>query len=76
VVRLTDPQMNQLRVDFVTATDPAKQKEIAVEIQKHAMDQVSYIPLGQYNDVAAWNSHISHWVAGPSTVFWNVEKTD
>lgn len=72
----TDPQMDQLRADFVTATDPAKQKEIAIEIQKHAMDQVSYIPLGQYNDVAAWNSHISHWVAGPSTVFWNVEKAD
>lgn len=72
----TDAQMNQLRVDFVTATDPAKQKAIAVEIQQRAMDQVSYIPLGQYNDVAAWNNHVSHWVAGPSTVFWNVEKTD
>jgi peptide/nickel transport system substrate-binding protein len=72
----TDPQMNQLRVDFATATDPAKQKEIAVDIQKRAMDQVSYIPLGQYFDVAAWNSRISHWVAGPSTVFWNVEKAD
>jgi len=72
----TDPQMNQLRVDFATATDPAKQKEIAVEIQKRAMDQVSYIPLGQYFDVAAWNSRISHLMTGPSTVFWNVEKAD
>jgi peptide/nickel transport system substrate-binding protein len=40
------------------------------------MDQVSYIPLGQYFDVAAWNSHISHLMSGPSTVFWNVEKAD
>lgn len=72
----TDPQMNQLKVDFATATDAAKQKQIAVEIQKHAMDQVSYIPLGQFYDVAAWSNHISHLMTGPSTVFWNVEKSD
>jgi peptide/nickel transport system substrate-binding protein len=72
----TDPQMNQLRLDFVGETDPLKQKAIAVQIQQRAMDQVSYIPLGQYFDVAAWKSRISHLVSGPSTVFWNVEKAD
>ncbi|MCV9877638.1 ABC transporter substrate-binding protein [Brenneria izbisi] len=72
----TDPTMNELRVDFATATDPVRQKTIAVEIQKRAMDQVSYIPLGQFYDVAVWNNRISHLMAGPSTVFWNVEKSD
>ncbi|MEG5262692.1 ABC transporter substrate-binding protein [Pseudomonas sp. JDS28PS106] len=72
----TDPVINQLRVDFATATEPAQQKAIAVDIQKRAMEQVAYIPLGQYYDVAAWNSRISHLMTGPSTVFWNVEKAD
>jgi len=63
-------------VAFATATEPAKQKAIAVEIQKHAMEQVSYIPLGQFYDVAVWSSRISHLMTGPSTVFWNVEKSD
>ena len=72
----TDPAINQLRVDFATATEPARQKAIAVEIQKRAMDQVAYIPLGQYYDVAAWSNRISHLMSGPSTVFWNVEKAD
>jgi peptide/nickel transport system substrate-binding protein len=66
--------MNQLRVDFATATTPAAQKAVAVQIQQRAMDQVSYIPLGQYHDVSAWNKHISHLLEGPSTVFWAVEK--
>ena len=70
----TDPEMNQLRVDFATATTPAAQKAVAVQIQQRAMDQVSYIPLGQYHDVSAWNKHISHLLEGPSTVFWSVEK--
>ncbi|MFP1763077.1 ABC transporter substrate-binding protein [Lonsdalea quercina] len=72
----TDPKINDLRVAFATATEPAKQKAIAVEIQKHAMEQVSYIPLGQFYDVAVWSSRISHLMTGPSTVFWNVEKSD
>ncbi|MFC3395341.1 ABC transporter substrate-binding protein [Brenneria rubrifaciens] len=72
----TDPKMNELRVDFATATDPDRQKAIAVEIQTRAMEQVSYIPLGQFYDVAVWSSRISHLMTGPSTVFWNVEKSD
>lgn len=70
----TDPQMDELRVAFATATDPVKQKDIAVQIQKRAMDQVSYIPLGQYHDVSAWNAHVNGLLPGPSTVFWNVKK--
>jgi len=65
-----------LRVAFATATDPVKQKEVAVQIQKRAMDQVSYIPLGQYHDVSAWNAHVNGLLPGPSTVFWNVKKSD
>ncbi|MFJ4142754.1 ABC transporter substrate-binding protein [Pseudomonas sp. NPDC089734] len=71
----TDPQMNELRVEFATATTPEAQKAVAARIQKHAMDQVSYIPLGQYHDVSAWNRHIKNLLKGPSTVFWAVEKS-
>lgn len=71
----TDPSMDELRVAFATATDPARQKAVAVQIQQRAMDQVSYIPLGQYRDVSAWNTHVNGLLHGPSTVFWNVSKT-
>ncbi|MBD1551375.1 ABC transporter substrate-binding protein [Pseudomonas typographi] len=72
----TDAHMDALRNEFVQASGDAAQKAVAEKIQQYAMQQVSYIPLGQYHDVSAWNSHVSHLLKGPSTVFWNVQKDD
>lgn len=72
----TDPEMDALRVKFATSIGEAEQKAVAVDIQKRAMSQVSYVPLGMYSDVSAWSGQLSGLMKGPSTVFWNVEKSE
>ncbi|WP_027348772.1 ABC transporter substrate-binding protein [Halotalea alkalilenta] len=72
----TDPEMDQMRVEFAEATDETERREIATRIQAHAYDTVSYIPLGQYRDVSAWRKELSAPLEGPSPVFWGIEKND
>jgi peptide/nickel transport system substrate-binding protein len=70
-----DAKMEQLRDAFVRATSMDEQKKIAEDIQKLNMEQVIYIPLGQYNAPSVWRKELSGLVEGPATpVFWNVEK--
>ena len=69
----TEPKLEQLRSDFANETDPAKQKEIAVEIQKLANEIVTYVPLGQFFSPIAYDkSKIEGVLEAPVPVFWNI----
>jgi len=71
-----DPQMEELRDKFVRATDPEVQKKLAVEIQKRNFEQVTYIPVGQYEAPSVWRTSLKGVLDGPATpIFWNIEKT-
>ena len=71
-----DAEIEKLRDAYARETDPAKQKEIAIAIQKRVYDLVLYVPTGQYSQPYAYRSTISGIVAGPVPVFWNIEKSD
>jgi peptide/nickel transport system substrate-binding protein len=72
-----DAKIEQLKNDFVHASTPEEQKKIAAEIQKEALEQVIYIPLGQYLGPSAWRKSLTGVLDGPATpVFWNVDKTE
>jgi peptide/nickel transport system substrate-binding protein len=69
-----DPKTEELKNAFIREADPAKQKEIAEEIQKRAYDQVFYIPLGLIYNYAAYRKNVSNFIDSPVAVFWGVEK--
>jgi peptide/nickel transport system substrate-binding protein len=70
-----DAKIEQLRDAFARAGTPDEQKKIAADIQKHAYEQVIYIPLGQYFAPSAWSTKLTGVLDGPATpVFWNIEK--
>ncbi|HYI28133.1 MAG TPA: ABC transporter substrate-binding protein [Bradyrhizobium sp.] len=70
-----DAKVEQLRDAFARAGTPEEQKKIAADLQKHAYEQVIYIPLGQYLAPSAWSTKLSGVIGGPATpVFWNIEK--
>ncbi|MCR4268543.1 ABC transporter substrate-binding protein [Nitratireductor sp. ZSWI3] len=71
-----DDKMEELRAAFIAADTPEKQKEVAVEIQKHNMDEVLYIPLGQYASPQARSNKLTNMIPSPVPVFWNIEKAD
>lgn len=69
-----DAEIEKLRDAYARETDPAKQKELAIAVQKRAYDQVLYIPLGEYFQPSAFRKEVTGLVPSPAYVLWNVEK--
>ena len=69
-----DKEMEKLRDAFARETDPAKQKQIATEVQKRVYDQVFFIPLGQFYGPTAYRNNVSGVLHGPAIFMWNIEK--
>ena len=58
------------------AQQAIEQKRLAEEIQKRVYEQVTYIPLGQFEQPSVWRNSLKGVLGGPATpVFWNIEKT-
>jgi peptide/nickel transport system substrate-binding protein len=70
----TSPTLRRLREAWLDAPDLAAQRAIAVDIQRTALDEVPYIPTGQWFTPSAWRSNITGIVQGSSPVFWNLRK--
>jgi peptide/nickel transport system substrate-binding protein len=72
-----DAEMETLRDAYARAGSLEAQKKIATEIQARALDQVTYIPLGQYFAPSVWHKELTGLLDGPATpVFWNVDKSE
>lgn len=71
-----DPALDELRRAFAQAETPEAQQEIAAEIQRHALDVVNYVPLGQYLTPSAWRSSLDGVLEAPVPVFWNIQKAE
>jgi peptide/nickel transport system substrate-binding protein len=69
-----DAEIEKMRDAFARETDPAKQKQIAADIQKRAYEVVMYVPTGQYAQPYAFRKNVSGVMPGPVPVFWNMEK--
>ena len=71
-----DPELEELRAEFIAATSADAQKEIAERIQAHVIDVVNYVPLGQYLPVQSRRTNIVNMIPAPVLVFWEVDKTE
>ncbi|WP_265517486.1 ABC transporter substrate-binding protein [Nitratireductor luteus] len=71
-----DQKIEDLRAEFIKADTPEKQKEVASRIQAHNMENVLYIPLGQYIMPQARSTKLTGMIASPVPVFWNVDKVE
>jgi len=69
-----DEQLEQLRMDFATATDPAQQKLIAEQIQLRALEVGTHAYVGQWYQPVAHRDVLSGVLEGPAPFFWNIEK--
>jgi len=71
---VVDARLEKLRDDWARATEPAAQKDIAVEIQRVAYDIVPYVNYGQWFLPTAYRSHLKGVIVSPVPFFWNIEK--
>ncbi|HEU5322189.1 MAG TPA: ABC transporter substrate-binding protein, partial [Methylomirabilota bacterium] len=65
-------RMEELRLQWVRATDRAKQKQLADEIQKLALDEVMYVPFGQWVTPTAYRRTMKGVLQFPAPLFWSV----
>ncbi|WP_109463976.1 ABC transporter substrate-binding protein [Albibacillus kandeliae] len=72
----SDPDMEALLAEFAAAPDMDSQKAVAEKLQAHAMDNVSYIHLGQYFNPSAWSTKLSGIEPAPFPVFWGIDKAE
>lgn len=69
-----DARLEALRHDFLNAGSGDAQKSIAKRIQAHALNEVIYVPLGEYKQVQAHSDGITGVIPSPNPVFWGVAK--
>ncbi len=69
----TAPKIEALRQQWIDAPDLPAQKKIAVELQRQALHDVPYVPLGQYFAPTAYRKDIVDMLDG-FVIFWNVRK--
>lgn len=70
-----DEAMEKLRDKYVKAATDAEKKAVAEEAQRHALQIVTHVPLGEWFGVGAVRANIgTRPVPPPITTFWGVTK--
>jgi peptide/nickel transport system substrate-binding protein len=70
----SDDQIEKLRDEFARATDDAKKKALADQIQARAFEVATHAPLGEYANPLAARRNIGGFVTGPGNLYWNIKK--
>jgi peptide/nickel transport system substrate-binding protein len=72
-----DAKLEAMRDAYARSTSPDEQKKIAADIQAYVLEQVIYLPLGQYKAPSAWRKSLTGVLGGPATpIFWNIDKSE
>ena len=69
-----DAEIEKLRDAFSKETDPAKQKQIALDLQKRWVEAPTHINVGQWYQPSAMRTNVDGMLVAPVPVFWNMTK--
>ena len=69
-----DEELEQLRLAFATETDPARQTDLAHQIQARALEVGTHAYVGQWYQPIAHRDSVSGLLHSPAPIFWNVSK--
>jgi peptide/nickel transport system substrate-binding protein len=67
------PQLEKLITEWVRATDQARRKALAEEVQKVALDEVAYVPWGEWFLPTAFRRNVQGIQKFIAPLFWNVQ---
>jgi peptide/nickel transport system substrate-binding protein len=71
----SDDKLEQLRMEWINATDSEARQEIAAKVQERAFEFVPYVPTGQFFTKTALRKNIKGYMSAPAIFMWNIEKT-
>ena len=67
------PQLEKLIIDWVRAADEPKRQRLADEVQRIALDEVTYVPWGEWSQPTAFRKNVRDVLKFAAPVFWNVK---
>ncbi len=70
----TDPALQELRREFLTAPTDAARRDLASRIEQQAFLSVPYIPLGQFRQPTIYRRAVSGVLTQGIPLFWNLRK--
>lgn len=70
-----DPKIEELRDQWVNATEPADQKRLATDIQVEAFKILPYIPLGSLVNQVAFRKNVTGVFPCVVAAYWNIGKS-
>ena len=69
-----DETIEKMRDGYAKESDPAKQKQIAIDLQKYWVDHPTHVILGQWYQPAVLRTSLDGMMVAPAPVFWNMTK--
>jgi peptide/nickel transport system substrate-binding protein len=69
------PQLEQLVTDWVRATDQTRRKQLADEVEKVALSEVTYVPWGEWVQPTVFRNNVRNVLKFGAPIFWNVRIT-
>jgi peptide/nickel transport system substrate-binding protein len=69
------PEIEKLVAEWVRATEEAKRKRLADEVQRVALEEVTYVPWGQWSQPTAFRKNVRDVLKFGAPIFWNVKVT-
>jgi peptide/nickel transport system substrate-binding protein len=69
------PRLEELRSAWYDAPDLTAQRRIAEEIQRVALDEVVFYPIGQWMQPTAYRADLTGVIKSSFPLFWNVRRT-
>jgi peptide/nickel transport system substrate-binding protein len=67
------PQLEKLVTEWVRATDQTKRKQLADEVQKVALSEVTYVPWGEWVQPTAFRKNVRDVLKFGAPIFWNAK---
>jgi peptide/nickel transport system substrate-binding protein len=69
-----DEKIEKMRDAFAKESDPAKQKQIALDLQAYWVEHPTHVNLGQWYQPTAMRANVDGMMVAPVPVFWNMSK--
>jgi peptide/nickel transport system substrate-binding protein len=69
------PQLEKLVTDWVRTTDQTKRLQLADEVQKVALSEVTYVPWGEWVQPTAFRKNVRGVLKFGAPIFWNAKVT-
>ena len=69
-----DETIEKMRDAYSKESDPVKQTQIAIDLQKYWVDHPTHANLGQWYQPSALRTNLDGMMVAPVPVFWNMSK--